>query len=495
MEPILDLLRPHAKVYGPALARAAYDQGLVVTRMDNTVIPIPITATPLVLEAREIQRRSDVAALLASAGLKMAQSILRGPSKELLLGALGPLERKVVEGSFESLHRLAITRVDYFVSDRPYALELNATIPAMPAYSDIAAETFIEVVGRHAGLDSAEIAQLQRQNGSNTRALYDALLRGYAAERGNRPAARLAILVRRHDAQLSEIRALAQRFNAWGTETRIVYPDEASRGPEGFFAQGLAFDFVYRHLFVRRLEALDAPYVLDFLTHPAGRGSVLFNGPAAHVETKTTFALLSQSLDNRNPGNRKLASDAGLSEAEQDAVKTYVPWTRTLTNAPGRDPDGTAVRDLTEVVAADPDRYVIKRAWDYGGKAVFIGSGREEAGFSERVRTAYGNALPWRELVARAAKDRVGGGFVVQELVKTPVQEHWIAGEGGLTPVDMYVDYSAYASVNLGEQPGWGGVCRGAPSKIVNILGGGGVLPLLNQEVFSALTARLRSSG
>jgi len=52
----------------------------------------------------------------------------------------------------------------------------------------------------------------------------------------------------------------------------------------------------------------------------------------------------------------------------------------------------------------------------------------------------------------------------------------------------MRVDYAAYASLGL-EGIAWGGVVRAAPSAIVNIVGGGGVVPLLTREVAAALDA------
>ena len=87
----------------------------------------------------------------------------------------------------------------------------------------------------------------------------------------------------------------------------------------------------------------------------------------------------------------------------------------------------------------------------------------------------------------QAAVDPTGGGFVVQEVVETRPEEHLLCESHGLTPLRMHVDYSAYASVGLARQPAWGGVCRGSTSEIVNIVGGGGVLPLLTSEVAQKL--------
>ena len=53
----------------------------------------------------------------------------------------------------------------------------------------------------------------------------------------------------------------------------------------------------------------------------------------------------------------------------------------------------------------------------------------------------------------------------------------------------------AYASVGLDMAPNWGGVCRGSPSHIVNIVGGGGVLPLITTEVARALITAARTQA
>jgi hypothetical protein len=70
-------------------------------------------------------------------------------------------------------------------------------------------------------------------------------------------------------------------------------------------------------------------------------------------------------------------------------------------------------------------------------------------------------------------------------------QKSLIATDQGPVPMDLYVDFSAYASVGVEEKIPWGGVCRGSVSQIVNIQGGGGVLPLLSTEVADDLAARL----
>jgi hypothetical protein len=475
--------------YAPAIAQRvaalAARGGLAVTRPDGTTQPIPVGATPVVLDARDMVSRRDVSARIASAGFKMAEAVVQGPDRALLLDSLGPIERRVVEVAAPSLRGLAIARVDFFAAGRLHALELNATIPAMPGYSDVAASAYLDAVGELAGLSEAERERLKSHNGSNVLALYQSLLRSFAAVRAGATPTRMALLCRRADAQLTEVRYLAERFRALGTEADVVHPDELT-GTDSVKAHGHTYDVVYRHLFIRRLEETPSAFLEALFTAPERFSCVLLNGPAAHIETKANFALLSRAV--LEP---PLARHARLTADELAAIEDTVPWTRMLKPGPAQDASGVDIRDLLAYVKAAPARFVLKRAWDYGGKAVFVGSHAADAGFAERARAAFGKALDWPAVVEAASVDTRGGGFVVQERVEVPLEKHWVATAAGVTEVALYVDYSAFCSVGLEEQPPWGGVVRGSASPIVNILGGGGVLPVLTTEVASALDAAL----
>lgn len=474
-----DVLAAGAPAFGPTLARLAAERGLAVTRKeDGSTRPIPVTATPVVIERGELSRRQRLAARLASAGLKMSRAVLAGTRRETVESGLSPLERRLALATFERLDTLVTTRVDFFVNDGVHALELNATIPAMQAYSDIAAHTLIEVAGRHFGASDAQIASWIAGNGSNARALFDALLQGYQRVRPGQRPTRIALLSRRNDAQLTEQRALRDAFNRFGLESEIVHPDQLS-GTDDVRANGKPFDLIYRHLFVRRLEepGLEgAAYVQALLAERNGTRAVVLNPPASQVEVKAVFALLSEAVEDPT-----LATEAGLSPDELEAIRTAVPWTRHFRG-----------RALLEQVQAEPDRYVLKRSWDYGGRAVFVGRTRHEAGFVERVKAAWGEPLDWAEVCRRASLDAVGGGFVVQELVQTTPERHLLCTGDTQTWAELFVDFSAYASVGLPDQPAWGGVCRGSSSHIVNIVGGGGVLPLLTGEVAAQLLSAAR---
>ncbi len=478
-DPFQDL-RPLADGYATALAAEAFARGLVTTGADGAQRAIPPGATPVVLPARVIEERHRLARLLSLAGFRMAQATVQGPSRELLLGALSPLERQLVELSAPGTHRLAIARIDFLVPGRPAALELNATIPAMPGYSDMAAGAFVQVVGRTAGLDAEAVQRLETENGSNVQALYWALVASSMQESG-RPPERIAVLCRRGDSQLSEVDHLVRRFGELGTETHRVYPDEAS-GDVMFSAHGKTFDLVYRHLFVHRLSETPSPFLEAFFAGQTAGGSLLVNRPAAHVEAKSNFALLSRAL-----AEPALARSAALGPEELGAIRAAVPWTRVLAPGPVVGPDGEALRDLVAEVGSQPARFVVKRAWDYGGKAVFVGPASDEPGFATRSEAAFGERLAWPDLVRRAAADTRGGGFVVQTVVDIPRERHLLATAAGPVEAEVFVDYSAFASVGVEPEPPWGGVVRASASRIVNIQGGGGVLPLLRETVWATL--------
>jgi hypothetical protein len=109
------------------------------------------------------------------------------------------------------------------------------------------------------------------------------------------------------------------------------------------------------------------------------------------------------------------------------------------------------------------------------------------------VKAAYGAPMGWAELCARAAEDRVGGGFVVQEVVDTQPEPHVLCTSHDVDETSLYVDFSAYGSVGIDPPPRWGGVCRGSISAIVNIMGGGGVIPLITAEVAQSLATAFKA--
>ena len=465
-------MSPPSKTWGMELAQKAVEAGLVITNAaTGATTPIPLSLNPMVLSKAGLVRCQQLASHLAQAGVKMAYALHNGCLRDCIWQALSPLEKSLMRPSPPVL---ATARLDCFPSEgKLWALELNATIPAMQAYSDMAAAQTIAAHGQRLRLDAAAIARLQEANPSNTRALWEALLWAYAACRPGQQPRRLGILCRRNDAQLSELLHLRRAFGGFGLPTELLHPDQLEE-KDGFWANGQCHDLVYRHLFVHRLEENLPGHAL--LRRLLAKGntpdtpSLVFNPPAAPVEMKATFALLSEAVENE-----ALAVQARLSPEECEAIAQWVPWTRLC--------EGKA---LLKAVQREPERYVLKKSWSYGGKAVFIGKTHQGPEFAQRCQEVFGEPLSWEALCERAFEAREGG-YVVQQRVENVPQAHVLCTPSQVTACQLYVDFSVYASVGIHPLPLWGGVCRGSSSQVVNILGGGGLVPLLCEEVAEAL--------
>ncbi len=111
-----------------------------------------------------------------------------------------------------------------------------------------------------------------------------------------------------------------------------------------------------------------------------------------------------------------------------------------------------------------------QESWDYGGKSVSLGAELDPREWAHRVRAA--------------AAD---GGFIVQQRVfgarspATRVTAGLEARHG-----DLYHDISTYTGL-LDVAPG-GSVVRAATSPVVNLLGGGGLAPVIPADVMAQLT-------
>lgn len=458
-------------------ARALFDDGLTVFR-DGTFHPIAPALTPEPIDDGELAALCADAELLLSATAKACRWTLGpdgGAHAALLYAYLTPLEHEAVARDPERLFDVATARVDFFRGPDGVAraLELNATIPAMQGYSDLVAHRWIGEIAAELGRDPAPLIA---RAGSNTADLLSSLLAHYrrAGGRAEKPA--IAIVSRRADSQLGELRHYERAFTAAGHRARHVFVDELAFDPDGMVsARGERFDLVYRHIFARRVEP--GSVMAKLLVDPGP--NFIANPVLAPLEVKGVLGLLHEDAG---------APFLPLTDDERGAVARRVPWTRVLRAGPSQTPEGP-VADLPRWVAANASRVVVKRSWDYGGKGVLIGPDAETDPVRHRIGEIYPGCDAWAEFVVRAAADP--NVWVVQELVPPSPQRHLLVlrDEGGAPAPswhDVFVDVNAYACLGADAKPR-GGVCRASSSKIVNILGGGGVAPLIQRSVLDAL--------
>jgi hypothetical protein len=424
---------------GRAAAEMAWGEGMTVLRPDGSVAPIPLVAEPEVLSRDVLTAAAGEAERILSGAVKVARALLAsGDARDraALEEPFSGLEAEAMGRLFaEAPLPVMVARVDFLVPEGggpPRALELNATIPAMPAYADLAAFSWIRAAARARGRSPREGSALVARCGSHMERLREALVAFYRQRGGTAARPSIALVARTGDAQIGELRRLAAHFRQMGHRAEELVPQDCD--PD-------RWDVLYRHVWAHRVDP-SAPFAR------ALRAPV--NGL---LEAKALFARLSECAEDA-----ALAGRAGL-DAGEHAAAARLPWTRRLTP------------DLAPRLLEDRARYVVKRSWDYGGKSVHLGAemGRDE----------------WARAVEAALADPRGGGFVAQERVFTPRRPATRILPDGAAAGELYRDLSTYCG--LGPSRPFGSVVRAAPSPVVNILGGGGLAPLVPEDVHEAL--------
>jgi hypothetical protein len=445
MEPIFEGDRL-AEV-GREAARLAWEGGMTVLRPDGAVVPIPLVAEPEVMPRAALDAAAREAGLILSGAVKLARALLDhgdARDREALLGPFSGLEAEAMAKLFtEAPQPAMVARVDFLVPEAggaPRALELNATIPAMPAYADLAAHSWLRAAGRARGLAPWACEALVAACGSHMENLRVALVDFHRARGGAGARPSIALVARPGDAQIGELQRLAAHFRQMGHRAENLLPDRCV--PEDW-------DVLYRHVWAHRVppEAPFARALRDPARYP------LANPVNGLLEAKALFARLSECAED--PG---LAGRAGLSADERGAA-ARLPVTRRL--------DGP----LAARVKAERERWVLKRSWDYGGKSVHLGAEADPAA--------------WPGIVDAALGDARGGGFVAQERIFARREAATRITPEGITRGVLYRDLSTYCG--LGPRPPSGSVVRAAASPIVNILGGGGLAPVVPDDVAAAL--------
>lgn len=460
---------------GRSLLRRTQQHGLALALPEGDV-PIGTTLSPELIDRGVSAARGRDAALVLSAAIKTARSVLEpgvdsGLAKTLF-GHFNSFEAEALN-RWRDAEDMAIGRVDWFVdaAGNHRALELNATIPAMEAYSDAAARAWLEVLGEHAGLPPAHVGDLAERNGSNTEELRRSIVAHASAQGQSHSPASIAILHREGDPQRRELEAIARRFERAGHDVLLATPDRVTLSAQGdALVDGRSFDILYRHIFARRLDPDGA--LARVATQP--RRHHLLNPVNGHLEVKGLLAVLSQAVDECGESLRKI----GLSAQEEGAMRAVLPWTRLLSSEVCCDPDGKPV-PVSDTTRREPERFVLKRSWDYGGRSVLIG----------RDVVALEGRDGWLRRVDAALADGPGA-WIVQELVASPKRRHLVVAADRQRWEDVYADASTFTATGVDSVPA-GGVVRFATSRIVNIVGGGGVAPLIHTDVAAEIASAL----
>jgi hypothetical protein len=469
-------------------ADRARADGAYVVLADGREVPIPPIVTPVSFDRARLAAVSADAHAITRALTKLTAELMedhgRAPLKQRLFGAFLPLEAEALGATWRRAEQLATVRVDFLLDGegRPRALEVNSTIPAMQGYSDAIAIAFFRAVGRARRLPDATVDAIIADNGRNSDDLLDSLLAHHARLGGRDGAQSIAIVARAGDAQYGELMHYVRRWSERGHRVFIATPQVARIVDGRAEVDGVLPDLIYRHIFARRLDPAG-----DFarMCLEPERFHV-FNPISSHLEVKAMLGLLSAAASDDAQAAR-----IGLDDDERAAVARAVPWTRLFAPGPTRGPDGGHIDDLVAWTRENGGALVLKRSWDYGGKGVFLGAELAEGEAAQARMAALlgrptGHVVGWHELCDFALADR--DAWVVQEMVAAPTQRHLRIDGGELHARDLYVDLSAFTNSGAAPRPS-GGAVRASESRIVTILGGGGLAPLVRDEVLASLMA------
>lgn len=178
---------------------------------------------------------------------------------------------------------------------------------------------------------------------------------------------------------------------------------------------------------------IDALVELDFGISPFiyrlfKRGCLaLYNGPiGAALSTKRNLALLSQH-----------AASGIFSEAERAFIEAHIPWSRLM--APGTIEYEGETWQLSDLLSARQDRFVLKKGESAGGKDVLLGR--------------FAPAEEWRQTIETAFAE---GRWVAQE-IQDSLPYLYQSGDYGCSVHDMiwgpFVFGDQYGGVILRMQP------------------------------------------
>jgi hypothetical protein len=405
--------------------------------------------------------------------MKKAIAWLRRPEQaklaQMLFNDLAPIEKTVVNGSKDPDFGLATVRLDlFFDNDDLKIIEVNTTIPAMQAYTDMIKNAYANAKLAEQGRSPSDV-NLQ----SNVSDLLASLLTHYNLAGGKKAKPRIAVVSRQGDSQTAELLWLQKKWREAGHECILAQPEDIVVKGETLYVKDIDIDLTYRHIFASRL-AVDSPFLRACVESRKHR---IFNPIAAHLEIKGLLAVVSWLASDAATANQ-----AALTAPECTATQNRVPWTRLIQGGPATIVNGDKVPDLLSWLKTHHTQLVLKRSSGYGGHEVVIGDNFLKPEEQVRVAKIMGTNGPvdWKRFVEYCSREE-NGVWIVQQRVPGKIIHSRYLADDKIIETDAYVDCSMFASTGIPFQVG-GGACRLSPDPIVNIGRGGGLVPFLLQS-------------
>lgn len=442
----------------------------------NSYKRIPAGLSPLIIDTTVWQKLIADAQYFLGVIEKTVRWLQNRDQKTLwdrLYKELTPLEQQAALGGFGSVLKLATLRLDlFFDRDDIKILEINATIPAMQAYSDIIKEAYLKaIIPAHQQKNSVSASKATiplHLDPPNTHELLRSLLAHYRGTGGVKTRLNIAILARAGDSQLAELLWYIKEWTKLGHQVFLASPDQLSILKDRVYFGTTECDLIYRHIFAHKIAQHN-----DIVTMLSNyQRFKIFNPIAAHLEAKALMSIISECTCNP-----VMAQGIGIDETEMKILRCRLPWSRILNTKKTILPDGTQHECLSGWVRENPEKLVLKRSAGYGGHNVVIGS---ELDKGSNNLSREGSA--WGELVDRIIKQKDETWLVQERIPGKKMHLSWLT-ENGIKEGEVFLDCSLFACTQ-NKLILSGGVSRFAEDPIVNIGKGGGLLPFfLSHEI------------
>lgn len=439
---------------------------LGILQADRSYRLIPASTQPIVFPKWD-ELQHD-AALILTAIAKVGSWLARGDKGGRIFSGLAPIEREAAQAAADSNRGLATARLDlFFEQESLWVIEVNTTIPAMQAYSDMV---------RHA-LFSAQQIPSRYATQSNSQDLLDSLLDHYMISGGSKSSPRIGIVARAHDSQLAELLWLQRRWEEKGLDVGLFTPDDLTLKNGSLWATDAPLDLCYRHIFAHRLKTGTA-------FAEACRDSMryrVFNPISAHMEAKAVLAELSRMA------MEETAKDGlHLSPEERDATQRRVLWSRIIRPGASSTFEGQHCSDLPAWLKKNREKLVVKSSQGYGGKSVIIGDQFDSSSTQERLKEIMGRRAlaSWNEFIDFCLQDS-SNLWIAQRKINGKRIEHAFLSQGQRRQAETFIDASIFTASGAVRKP-TGGACRFSHDVIVNLGQGGGLIPVLSESEFSA---------
>jgi len=332
------------------------------------------------------------------------------------------------------------SRLDSFLTGESYQfVELNAECPAGIAYQDVAAEIFCGLpLMREFSLNHRVTPMYCRQN------MLDALIAIYERVRGRGQKPQIAIVDYKGLPTQREFELFKEFFETHGYSTAIADPRDLELREGKLHHGDFRIDLVYRRVLTTELlEKVDECRALVD-AYKTGAAVFVNSFRTKYVHKKMLFGVLT---DERHQHY--------FSEAEQQAIRASVPWTRRIEDT--RTTYAGEEIELLKFVRAKRSMLVLKPNDDYGGHGIFIGWESDEAAWD------------------RAIDEALRGDYLAQERVTTSREVFPFVDESGVHLIEQLLDLDPL--LFFGKVSG--AFTRLSSSSLANVTSGAGMVPTM----------------